>query len=103
MKPFLVLLFLCIGINFSGFSQVTTEPQPFPLKDYKITFYEMQMNAETVKVTLVDGSEIVGSQPKIIRNEETNSFTIDFTDCIDGKYLISGKRNDLELEYSVDK
>lgn len=103
MKHFLFLLFLCIGINFSGFSQVTTEPQPYPLTDYKITFNEAQMNAVTVEITHIDGSEIIGNQPEIIHNEATNSFTIDFTGCNEGKYLISGKRDDLELEYSVDR
>jgi hypothetical protein len=103
MKQFLALLYLCVGISFTGLSQTATEPQPFPLTDFKITFHETQMNAETVAVTLMDGSDILGNQPKIIFNEAANSFTIDFTDCVDGKYLISGKRDDLKLEYSVDR
>lgn len=103
MKHFLVFLTFCLAINFNGFSQATAEPQPFPLSDFKITFYESHMNAETVYITLIDGNEISGNQPKIIFNETDSSFTIDFTDCSEGKYLISGKRDDVELAYSVDR
>ncbi len=103
MKRFLASLFLCIGFTYSGNTQTTTEPQPFPLKDYKISFYEIQMNVKTVQINTIDGSEISGNQPLIIRDESTNSFTIDFTDCSEGEYLISGKRDDLELEYSVNR
>ena len=101
MKRILVFLLLCI--SFSGFGQEKAEPQPFPLIDYKISFYEVQMNAETVAVTALDGAKIAGVQPKIILDEANNSFTIDFTECKEGKYLITGKRDALKLEYTVDR
>ncbi|WP_157454226.1 hypothetical protein [Crocinitomix catalasitica] len=103
MKRILILTLLCVSINFSGFGQEKAEPQPFPLMDYKISFYEVQMNAGTAEITELDGSKISGVQPKIILDESTDSFTIDFTDCSEGKYLITGKRDALELEYIVER
>ena len=103
VKRFLVLILLCLGINFNGFTQMKAEPQPFPLNDYKITFYEVQMNAETVKITEMDGSKITGIEPKIIIDKSTDSFTLDFTNCTKGQYLISGNRDELELEYTVER
>ncbi|WP_027419798.1 hypothetical protein [Crocinitomix catalasitica] len=103
MKRYLILFLLFTGFNATSFGQMKAEPQPFPLTDYKISFYEIQMNSETVKVTEMDGSKITGNQPKIIVDDATDSFIIDFTDCAEGEYLISAKRDDLELEYSVNR
>ena len=103
MKRFIILTILCLSLGISGFSQERTEPQPFPLTDYKITFYEVQMNVATVVVTHLDGSEISGAKPAVLQSDENDAFTIDFTACETGNYLITGKRDELLLEYTVER
>ena len=103
MKRFIALTILCLILGINGISQERAEPQPFPLIENKITFYEVQMNVATIVVTHLDGSEISGTEPDVLRSEENDSFTIDFTNCEPGNYLITGKRDELVLEYTVER
>lgn len=95
-----VILFYLTVCNVS-FGQ--TEPQPFPLKNDKISFYEFHMEYTSIKITDVDGNSIKGIKPTVDLNKTEGFFTIDFTACASGTYLIYGKRGDVEINYSVTK
>lgn len=101
MKRFFLALVLLMGVCISGYSQ--TEPQPMPLHEHKILFYDFQMDHESVEVTQLDGSAIIGEQPTIARDPMVNGYVIDFTECTEGIYLISGIHEDNEVSYRVER
>ncbi|WP_066758878.1 hypothetical protein [Crocinitomix algicola] len=101
MKLLLAFLFL-ISFHANCFSQAG-EPQPYPLYEYKITFNEVQFESESLQILTSDNEEISGVQPIILKDELNQKFTIDFSACEEGEYLIKGRRGSIDLTYIISR
>lgn len=103
LKPVFITFLLLLGVITTSVAQEKPEVQPLGLIDHKITFYDVQMDVESVDVIYMDQSKKDYEKPIMTINSEAKSITIDFSNCAIGEYLIYGTRGDLKLEYSVER
>lgn len=91
---------LSVLAHVNSVSIATDEPQQFMLIDNKMSFTVEQIDFESIKVESLEFTEEY-IKPKITRTEDGKIVTIDFTECAEGSYLVTGTRGDLVLEYLV--